>query len=176
MTYTQSAAAIPAFSTALNALSGVLSKGEAFAASKKIDASVLLAMRIAPDMFALSRQAQIACDLAKNGMARLAGVEAPKYEDNETTFAQLRERIERTIAYIKTLDRAAIDASGDREITFPLGPARRGAMKGADYLAQFVTPNVYFHCAAAYAILRHAGADVGKMDFLGNIPITLTQV
>lgn len=176
MTYSMSHASISAFETTLNALSAVLDKGEAFAAAKKVDASVLLNTRLAPDMFALNRQVQIACDLAKNGMARLAGVDAPKYEDNETTIAQLKERIATTIGFMKSLDTAKIDASSGREITFPVGPAKRGAMQGDAYLSHYVTPNVYFHAAAAYAILRHCGADVGKMDFLGKIPISITAV
>jgi hypothetical protein len=174
MTYSMSHASIAAFETGLSALSAVLEKGEAFAAAKKIDASVLLQMRLAPDMFPLTRQVQIACDLAKNGMARLAGVEAPKFEDNETTIAQLKERIARTISFIKGLDAGKIDASSTREIVFPMGPTKKGAMKGDDYLRFFITPNVYFHMTAAYAILRHAGADVGKMDFLGKIPLTIS--
>ena len=171
-----SRASLPAFEIALNALASVLDKGEAFATAKKVDPSVLLQTRLAPDMFPLVRQVQIATDLAKNGMARLAGVEAPRYEDNETTIAQLKARIANTIAFMKTLDAKAIDASVERTITFPLGPVKRADMKGADYLVSFVTPNIYFHATAAYAILRSCGVDVGKMDFLGAIPITITAV
>jgi uncharacterized protein len=132
---------------------------------------VLLSMRLAPDMFALTRQVQAATDQAKNGTARLAGVEPPKFEDTESTIAQLKERIAKTVAFLKTLDTKAIDASADREITFPLGPTNKGQMQGADYLNHFVLPNFYFHATSAYAILRHAGAEIGKRDFLGNIPI-----
>src|ERR1700722_17762837 len=113
-------------------------------------------------------------DHARRGAARLAGTEAPKVEDNETSLAQLKDRILRSVAYIKTLDRKAIDASADKEIVFPLGPEKKGHMKGDDYLNHFVLPNFYFHCTAAYAILRHAGVEVGKRDFLGNIPIKMT--
>ena len=172
MTFSMSRA-LPAIEAGLDALAAVLDKGEAFAAAKKIDASVLLQTRLAPDMFALTRQAQIACDLAKNGLARLAGVEPPKFEDNETTIAQLKERIARTVAYVKSLDAAAIDASADREIVFPMGGTNKGKMNGADYLGFFVVPNVYFHLAAAYAILRHCGVEVGKRDFLGAMPLTM---
>ncbi len=175
MSYAQSSS-LAALTTTLNALAGVLDKGEAFATAKKIDASVLLQTRLAPDMFPLVRQVQIAADLAKNGMARLAGVDAPKFEDNETTFAQLKDRIARTVSFLGGLDKAAINASGNREIVFPMGPAKRAAMQGNDYLANFVAPNVYFHSTVAYCILRHCGADVGKMDFLGGIPITITAV
>ena len=117
---------------------------------------------------------QIATDLAKNGSARLAGVEAPRYEDNETTMDELKMRIARTVAYLKTLDRKQIDASADREITFPLGPTNTGHMKGDDYLNHFVLPNFYFHVTAAYAILRHCGVDIGKSDFFGAIPMKMT--
>ena len=106
--------------------------------------------------------------------ARLAGVEAPRFEDNETTFDQLKDRLARTIAYVKTLDAKAIDASADREITFPLGPTNKGHMKGDDYLNHFVLPNFYFHLTTAYAILRHAGVNIGKRDFLGGIPMRMT--
>ena len=110
---------------------------------------------------------------ARRGSARLAGVEAPSYEDNETTIAQLKERIAKTVAFLKTLDRKQIDAAADREITFPLGGTNKGQMKGDDYLNHFMLPNFYFHCTAAYAILRHCGVDVGKRDFLGAIPLKM---
>ncbi len=168
---TMSKASIPVFETVLNALSAVLDKAEAHAGAKKFEPAVLLNMRLAPDMFALTRQVQVATDQAKNGSARLAGVEPPKFEDAESTIAQLKERIAKTVAFLKTLDTKAIDASADREITFPLGPTNRGQMQGADYLNHFVLPNFYFHATSAYAILRHAGAEIGKRDFLGNIPI-----
>ncbi len=173
MSFSMSQASLPAVEMSLNALSGVLDKGAAFAAAKKIDASVLLTWRLAPDMFALTRQVQVATDLAKNGMARLAGVEPPRFEDNETTIEQLKTRIASAVAFIKTLDPKQIDAAGDREITFPLGPTKKGQMKGDDYLNHFVLPNVYFHCTAAYAILRHCGVELGKSDYLGAIPIKM---
>ena len=168
-----SQASLPTFEIMLNALSGVLDKAEAFAAAKKIDPAVLLRWRLAPDMFDLTRQVQVAADHARRGAARLAGVEPAKFEDNETTIAELKERIAKTIAALKSLDRKAIDASAEREIAFPLGP-REGRMKGDDYLNHFVLPNFYFHCTAAYAILRHLGLDIGKRDFMGNIPLTMT--
>jgi uncharacterized protein len=173
MSFSVSQASLPVFEIGLNALSGVLDKAAAFAASKKIEPSVLLQSRLSPDMFALTRQVQIAADQAKNGSSRLAGVEAPRYEDNETTLEQLKERVAKTVAYVKTLDRKQIDAAADREITFPLGPVKKGHMKGDDYLNHFVLPNFYFHLTAAYAILRHCGVDVGKQDFLGAIPIKI---
>ncbi len=173
MPQSMSQASLPSFEISLNALSAVLDKAAAFAAAKKIDPAVLLHSRLSPDMFDLTRQVQIAADNAKNGSARLAGVDPPRYEDNETTIDQLKERIAKTVAFLKTLDRGKIDASADRQITFPLGPAK-GNMKGDDYLNHFMLPNFHFHVTAAYAILRHAGVDIGKRDFLGAIPIKMT--
>jgi len=170
MSYSISQTALPTFQIGLAALSGVLDKAAAFAAAKKVDPVVLLGYRLAPDMFALARQVQVACDQAKNGTARLAGVEPPKFEDTETTLDQLKERIAKTVAFLKTLDAKAIDAATDREITFPLGP-NKGQMKGGDYLNHFVLPNFYFHLTAAYAIVRHCGVEIGKRDFLGGIPL-----
>src|SRR5258708_824164 len=174
MSFSMSQASLPALEIGLNALSGVLDKAQAFAAAKKIDASVLLNSRLAPHMFSLTRQVQLATDLAKNRASRPAGVEPPRYEDSETTIDQLKARLAKTVAHLKSLDSKKIDASGDREITFPLGPTNKGHMKGDDYLNHFVLPNVYFHLTAAYAILRHCGVDIGKTDFLGAIPMKMT--
>ena len=169
-----SSASIPVFEIGLNALSVILDKAEAHAEAKKIDPTVLLNARLFPDMFPLTRQVQIACDQAKNGAARLAGLEPPKHEDNEKTFAELKARIAKALAYVKTLDAKAIDVATDRQVTFPLGPNNKGHMKGADYLNHFVLPNFYFHLTTAYDILRHCGLEVGKRDFLGAIPLTMT--
>jgi hypothetical protein len=174
MSFSMSKASLPALEIGLNALSGVLDKAQAFAATKKVDPSVLLSTRLCPDMFALTRQVQVASDLAKNGMARLAGVEPPRFEDTETTIDQLKARLAKTVSFLKTLDPKKIDAATDREITFPLGPTNKGHMKGDDYLNHFVLPNVYFHLTAAYAILRHCGVELGKQDFLGGIPLKMT--
>ena len=174
MPFSMSQAALPVFEINLNALSAILDKAEAFAAAKKIEPAVLLHSRLSPDMFDLTRQIQVATDGARRGSARLAGVEPPSYEDNETTIAQLKERIAKTVAFLKTLDKSKIDASADREIVFPLGPEKKGHMKGDDYLNHFVLPNFYFHCTAAYAILRHSGVEIGKRDFMGTIPLTMT--
>ncbi len=174
MSYSLSQAAIPVFEIGLTALSGVLDKALALQAAKKLDPSTLPTFRLAPDMFTLTRQVQVACDQAKNGSARLAGVEPPKFDDNEKTLEDLKGRIAKTVAYVKSLDKAKIDAAADREITFPLGPVNKGAMKGDDYLTHFMLPNFYFHCTAAYAILRHCGVEIGKRDFLGQIPIKIT--
>ena len=170
MPFTMSQASLPVFEIGLNALSGVLDKAAAHATAKKVDPSVLLGWRLAPDMFALVKQVQVACDQAKNGTARLAGVEPPKMEDNEASIDQLKERIAKTIAFLKTLDTKTIDAAVDRDITFPLG-SNKGQMKGGDYLNHFVLPNFYFHLTASYAAARNFGVDVGKRDFLGAIPL-----
>jgi uncharacterized protein len=174
MPQSMSQASLPAFEINLNALSAVLDKAEAFATAKKIDSSVLLQTRLAPDMFDLTRQVQIATDQARRGSARLAGVEPPSVPDKEATIGELKDRIAKTVAYLKTLDPKKIDASAEREITFPLGPDNKGHMKGDDYLNHFVLPNFYFHCTAAYAILRHCGVDIGKRDFMGAIPLKMT--
>ena len=174
MPYSLSQASLPVFEIALTALSGVIDKALAFQAAKKLDPATLPSFRLAPDMFTLTRQVQVACDQAKNGSARLAGVEPPKFDDNEKTLEDLKGRVAKTLDFVKSLDRAKIDAAADREITFPLGPVNKGAMKGDDYLTHFVLPNFYFHCTAAYAILRHCGVEVGKRDYLGQIPIKMS--
>ncbi|HKA76571.1 MAG TPA: DUF1993 domain-containing protein [Pseudolabrys sp.] len=170
MPFTMSQTSLPVFETGLHALLAVLDKAAVHIAAKKIDPPVLVGWRLAPDMFALGRQVQVACDQAKNGSARLAGVEPPKFDDTEATLDQFRERITKTVAYLKTLDTKAIDSSSEREITFPLGPSK-GQMKGADYLNHFVLPNFYFHLTAAYIAVRNFGVEVGKRDFLGAIPL-----
>jgi hypothetical protein len=174
MPESMSQASLPTFEITLNALAAVLDKAEAFVAAKKADAATLLHGKLAPDMFDLTRQVQVATDQARRGAARLAGTEAPKVEDNETSLAQLKDRVLKTVAYIKTLDRKAIDASAEKEIVFPLGPEKKGHMKGDDYLNHFVLPNFYFHCATAYDILRHCGVEIGKQDFIGQIPLKIS--
>src|SRR5271167_5047279 len=173
MTFSMSQASLPSFEISLNALSAILDKAAAYAAAKKIDPAVLLHTRLFPNMFDLARQVQVAADNAKNGSARLAGVEPPRYEDNETTIDQLKARLARTVAYLKTLDGKAIDSSAEREITFPLGPTT-GHMNGADYLIHFLLPNFHFHGTAAYPILRHCGVEIATRDYFGAIPIRTT--
>jgi hypothetical protein len=170
---TMYSASIPTFEIGLNALSAILDKAAAHAEAKKIDPTVLLTARLFPDMFAFTRQVQVACDQAKNASARLAGLDPPRYEDDEKTIGELKARIAKTVAFVKTLDAAKIDASAEREIAFPLGP-NKGHMKGADYLNHFVLPNFYFHLTTAYDILRQCGVEIGKRDFLGAIPIKVT--
>jgi len=167
-------ASIPVFEVGLNTLSALLDKAETYAEAKGVDPTVLLNARLFPNMFALTRQVQSACDAAKNGGARLAGIDPPSYEDNEKTIAELKARIAKTVAFVKSLDTKNIDESADREITFPLGPSIKGHMRGVDYLNHFVLPNFYFHVTTAYDILRHCGVEIGKRDFLGAIPMRIT--
>jgi len=162
-------ASVPVCIRALKNLTGVLRKGEAFAETKKIDPSVLINDRLAPDMFPLSRQIQIATDLARRGVARLAGVEAPKFEDSEKSFADLHDRINRTIAYLESFRPQQIDGTEDKPLVVELR-GNKVDFTGKDMLLNFTIPNVYFHCTIAYAILRHNGVDLGKQDFLGTMP------
>lgn len=148
-------------------LTGVLEKGAAYAKSKNIEESVLLNWRLAPDMFTMTRQVQIATDVPARGMARLAGAELPSFPDTEATFEQLRQRVAKAHAFIKDLDRAKIDANPEGEITFPVGPDTM-TMKRQQYVLNFILPNLYFHVAMAYANLRACGAPIGKGDFLAR--------
>ena len=159
-------ASVPAFVQMLSSLAAILDKAEAYAAERKIDPAVLLGWRLAPDMFALARQVQIATDHAKGCCARLAGVEVPKYADEETTFADLRARVARTIDFVRSFEPSDIDVSEDRGITITAG-GRELRFKGQQYLVNFVLPNFYFHVTTAYNILRHCGLPIGKRDFMG---------
>ena len=166
MAVTMYQASVPAFVQMLSSLAAILDKAEAYAAERKIDPAVLLGWRLAPDMFALARQVQIATDHAKGCCARLAGVEVPKYADDETTFADLRARIARTIDFVRSFEPSDIDGSEDRGITITAG-GREMRFKGQQYLVNFVLPNFYFHVTTAYNILRHCGLPIGKRDFMG---------
>ena len=167
MSFTLSNASVDAFTTTLTSLSAVLDKGAAYAAAKKIDPSILLASRLYPDMFALVRQVQITTDMVKGGAARLAGLEPPVYADAEVNFAELIGRIGKTSDYLKTFKPEQIDGSEMRAIALV---NRFGTLNftGQDYLLSFVLPNLYFHGATAYNILRHSGVELGKQDFLGK--------
>ncbi len=158
-------ASAPRFLTMLRALDAILAKAEAYAAAKKIDPQVLLNARLFPDMFPLVRQIQIACDHAKGACARLAGVELPKYEDNEMTFEEIRARIAKTVAFVESLTPAQIDGSEERAITLKVGGKER-SFTGLPYLVGFAWPNFYFHLVTAYNILRHNGVEIGKRDYL----------
>lgn len=166
MTISMYQASVPVFQKSLTALKGVLAKGAAHALDKKIDESVFLGSRLAPDMFPLTRQVQIAADFGKGPVARLAGVELPKYEDIETTFASLATRIDKTLAFISTFKPEQIDGQEDRDIELTIA-GKPVVFKGQPYLLHFALPNLYFHMSMSYAILRHNGVDIGKRDFVG---------
>jgi hypothetical protein len=167
MTISMYQASVPVFLHTLDALAAILRKTAAHASMRKIEPAVLLGMRLYPDMFPFTRQVQIAADFAKGVPARLAGVEVPKYPDEETSFEALEQRIAKTSAFIKTLTPAQIDGSEGREITIPIGGQPR-TFKGQPYLLHFALPNFFFHASTAYDILRHAGVELGKRDFIGG--------
>ena len=167
MTLSMYQASVPVFIQGLTNLSEILRKAETYATAKKIDPSVLINARLAPDMFALARQVQIATDIVKGGVSRLAEVEIPSYADTETTFEELQLRVAKTIAYLKTFDAKKVDGSEERKITLKVG-GKELNFDGQGYLLQFVIPNFYFHIVATYGILRHNGLDIGKKDFLGS--------
>lgn len=160
------AASVPVFTRALRNLVGILDKGAASAQARKIDESVLLNSRLYPDMFPLVRQVQIATDMARSGAARLAGVEFPSYEDKETTFGELHRRVLQTIGFLETLQAAQMDGAEGRTISWQTRSSTR-SMEGLPYLFHHLLPNIHFHVATAYAILRHNGVELGKKDFLG---------
>jgi uncharacterized protein len=160
-------ASVPVFARILNNLALILDKAAAHAEARKIEPSVLLNSRLYPDMLPFVKQIQIATDGAKGGCARLAGMEPPKYEDNEASFPDCVARIRKTIAYIETLQAGQIDGSESRTITLPMRNGTR-TFEGMPYLLTHVLPNFYFHVTTAYAILRHNGVELGKQDFLGK--------
>lgn len=152
----------------LENLDKILDKGAAFASSKKIEPEVLLNSRLAPDQFNLIRQVQIACDTVKLGVARLSGKEAPSYDDNEKTLADLKARIAKTVSYVKTFSDKDFAGFETKQVTTPRWEGKY--LTGNDYFLQHVIPNLFFHVTTAYAILRHNGVDVGKKDYLGEMP------
>jgi hypothetical protein len=158
---------VGAFVPMLGNLSAILDKALASAQARNFDSAVLAAGRLAPDMFPLARQVQLACDFAKNSAARLAAQEAPKFEYNEATLAELKARIEKTVVWLRTIPAAAIDGTEDRDITVPLRN-RTLELKGLPFLQRWALPNFYFHVTTAYNILRHNGVDIGKQDYLGK--------
>jgi len=166
MTISMYQASAPVFDKMLGNLAAILDKAAGWAEGRKIEPAVLLNARLAPDMFALTRQLQIACDFAKGTCARLAGLEAPKYEDNETSFTELQARIARTRQYLATIKAAQVDGSEDRQIKFKAGP-RELDFKGQAYLTGFALPNFFFHYTMVYAILRHNGLELAKSDYIG---------
>jgi hypothetical protein len=151
-------------------LAAVLEKGEQHALARRIDPGVFVGARLAPDMFPLARQVQIASDTAKMGPARLAGVAPPPFEDTEKSIPELVERVKKTIAFLETLSPQQFEGSEDREIRWKSPVQGERAMQGLNYLLHHVLPNLHFHCTTAYAILRHNGVELGKMDYLGRVP------
>ena len=160
-------ASAPRFANMLKNLSAVLDKAQAHAEAKKIEPAVLLGCRLQPDMFPLARQVQVACDNAKGAVARLAGVEVPKHEDTEQTFADLKARIAKTIDFVESFKPAQIDGTEEKNIHLKLGPLEVD-WKGMQYLCGFALPNFYFHAVTAYDILRHNGVEISKRDYIGN--------
>ncbi|AMO21557.1 DUF1993 family protein [Ramlibacter solisilvae] len=168
MTISMSSASLPIFRTALENLAHILDKGAAHAEARKFDPTVLLQYRLAPDMLPFARQIQIACDGPKNGAARIAGIEAPRYEDNEASFPELKARIQKTLDWLATVPADKMDGTEDKEITFPVGRDKTRTMKAEAYLKHWVLPNMFFHITTAYAILRHNGVELGKADYLAG--------
>ena len=167
MSLTMYQASIPAFVRMLGNLSAILDKAAAHAEAKKIAPAIFINARLAPDMFPLSRQVQIATEMVKGCAARLAGIEVPSYEDNEATFEELQARVAKTIAFLQSIRAEQIDGSEERDITVKFG-SREFNFLGQAYLVDFVIPNFHFHLTSTYAILRHNGVDIGKMDYIGS--------
>ncbi len=167
MQYTSSSIALAAIDQMFRGLHTMLDKAAAHAKTNGVEEAVYTGWRLAPDMFTMARQVQIACDIAVRGMARLSGGEPPSFPDTETTFAQLKERVAKAHAHIKDIDRAKIDANPETDITVPMRDQSM-TMKRHQFLQNFVLPNVYFHATAAYLNLRNAGVPLGKSDFLAR--------
>lgn len=159
-------ASIPVFVHMLGNLSSILDKAAIYAETKNIDPAILVNARLAPDMYPLSRQVQIATDMVKGCAARLAGIDVPSYEDDEATFADLQARIAKTVAFLQSVSAEQINGSEGRTVTLKLR-GREIQFLGQPYLLDFVLPNLYFHVTTTYAILRHNGVEIGKMDYLG---------
>ena len=160
-------ASAPRFANMLKNLSALLDKAQAHCEARKIDPAALTGFRLYPDMFPFTRQVQIACDTAKGATARLAGVDIPKYEDTEQTFAELKARIAKTIDFVESVSAAKIDGSEDKEVVLQMRSGER-RFKGMQYLLGHAYPNFYFHCTTAYNILRANGVELGKKDFIGT--------
>lgn len=157
---------VPQFTNMLTNLEKFFDKAHTYATAKKFDENVLLESRLAPDMYPLVKQIQIATDMIKGCVARLAGQEPPKFEDNEKNVDELRERIRKTLTYIRGVKQEDFKGCEDRRVTLPWAPGKY--MHGGEYVIQMAMPNIYFHISMTYAILRHNGVDVGKSDFIGS--------
>ena len=161
-------ASIPVFKQMLGGLGGVLAKAQAHAAAKNIDPNALLQARLFPDMFPLLRQVQVASDFAKSVSARLAGVDVPKLEDQEASFADLQARIATVLEFIGGLDPQRFDDAAAREIVTQAGTPKEKRFTGESYLFNYGLPHFFFHTTTAYSILRHNGVEVGKKDYIGS--------
>ena len=161
-------ASVPVFKQMLGALSAVLAKAEAHATARNMDPQALLQARLHPDMFALLRQVQVACDFAKSVSARIAGVEVPGFEDKEENFADLQSRIAKTLAFVSGLSASQIDGSEARQIVTQAGTPKEKIFSGQSYLLNYGLPHFFFHTTTAYSILRHNGVEVGKKDYIGT--------
>jgi len=168
MTITMHSASVPIFKRQLGALLSWLDKAEAHAAARKFDPANYLQLRLAPDMLPFVSQIRIAGDTAKGCAARLAGQEIPKFEDNEASLVELRERVRRTLDYLESVPASAIDGSEGREIVLPMRNRDPIRFTGETYLRHWALPNFFFHVSMAYALLRHAGVELGKADYLGT--------
>ena len=160
-------ATVPGFLQILNSLSGLLSKAEAHCAAKNIQPEVLLSARLYPDMLPLSKQIQLASDFAAKGCARVTHSEVPSTPDTEKTFAELRQRLAKTIEYVNGFKPAQFEGADAKDVKFPAGPDRTMTLKGQQFISHFSFPNFYFHAATAHGILRHNGVEIGKRDFMG---------
>ena len=168
MSLSMHSASVPVFQQMLAALSGVLTKAEAHATERKIEPAALLQARLFPDMFALTRQVQIACDFASSVSARLAGAEVPAYEGGDQTFADLQQRIAATLAFIGGLDAARFEGSEQRQIVLRPGTPKERTIGGQAYLLAYGLPQFFFHVTTAYDLLRHNGVEIGKKDYMGT--------
>lgn len=160
-------AVVPAYLQMLNSLTGLLTKAEAHCAAKKVDPSVLLGSRLFPDMLPLSKQIQLVSDFATKGCARLTHSDVPSIPDTEKTFEELKQRLAKTIDYVKSFKPEQFEGADTKDVTFPTGPDKTTTLKGQQFLSAFSLPNFYFHAATAHGLLRHNGVEVGKRDFMG---------
>ncbi|KIQ96514.1 DUF1993 domain-containing protein [Lysobacter sp. A03] len=167
MSISMYAASVPVFRQMLGSLVAIVDKAEAYASERKIEPAVLLQSRLFPDMLPLVRQVQIACDFAIGVTARLAGEEVPAYDDQEQGFEQLRDRLQRTLAFLDSFDAARFDGSEAREILTRPGTPKERRFNGQDYLLTYGLPQFFFHVSTAYALLRHNGVEIGKRDYMG---------
>ena len=161
-------ASVPVFTAMLSNLRHLLDLADTFVAQKKIDPTVLTHYRLAPDMLPFTRQIQIACDTAKNGAARLAGIDMPRFEDTEATFVELKVRIQKTLDFLATVTPAQLDGRDDLDVAWPVGPEKTMTLSAQQALCRMALPNFFFHVSMAYAILRHNGVELGKRDFLAG--------